>query len=157
MTLSQSYRAHRLLADRVPDDGNVSGYCFLLPSEFICRWISRDETIHVWWDEGQIMKVINQKKQPNNSRFCSLVSFTKLKSHEKENIHPTALSPNISSLEDETKISSFLTCNQKKNQIFYMLLQYKSDKIFDLAFEENRSLLSSMTAKICLKMLMKSS
>ena len=46
---SESYIAHRLLADRVldHDDGNVSGYHFLLPSEFICCWISRDEGIHV--------------------------------------------------------------------------------------------------------------
>ena len=30
----------------------------------------------------------------------------------------------------------------------YMLWQYKLDKNFDLIFEENRSLISSMTAKI---------
>ena len=43
-----------------------------------------DVGIHVLmvlWDEGQIMKVINLKKQPKNSRFYSLVSFTK--PHEK--------------------------------------------------------------------------
>ena len=34
-----------------------------------------------------------------------------------------------------------------------MLWQYKLDKNFDLNFEENRSLLSSMTTKICFKML----
>ena len=34
-----------------------------------------------------------------------------MKSHEKESIHPIALSPNISSLEVETKISSFLIYN----------------------------------------------
>ena len=39
---------------------------------------------------------------------------------------------------------------------FYMLLQsYKLDKKFNLKFEENRSLFSSMTAKIDFKMLMK--
>ena len=80
-----------------------------------------------------------------------------MKSHEKESIHPIALSPNISSLENETKSPSIFICNEKKNQIFYMLWQYKLDKNFNLTFEENRSLLSSMTAKICLKMLMKSS
>ena len=82
---SESYTAHMRLADRVLDDGNVSGYCFLpvLPSEFkfICSscWISRDEGIHFqpWWDEGQIMKVIDLKKQPKNSRFYSLVLCTK--------------------------------------------------------------------------------
>ena len=42
-----------------------------------CRWISRDEGIHVWWDEGQIMKVIDLKKQPKNSRLNLLVSSTK--------------------------------------------------------------------------------
>ena len=80
-----------------------------------------------------------------------------MKSHEKESIHLIALSPNISSLENETKSPSIFICNEKKNQIFYMLWQYKLDKNLDLTFEENRSLLSSMTAKICFKMLMKSS
>ena len=37
-----------------------------------------------------------------------------------------------------------------------MLWQYNLDKYFDLTFEENRSLLSSMTAKTSFKMLMKS-
>ena len=38
--------------------------------------------------------------------------------HEKESIHPNTLYPNISSLEDETKSSFFIICNQKKNQTF---------------------------------------
>ena len=79
-----------------------------------------------------------------------------MKSHEKESIHPIALSPNISSLENETKSPLILICNEKKNQIFYMLWQYKLDKTFVLTFGENRALLSSTTAKICFKMLMKS-
>ena len=37
-----------------------------------------------------------------------------------------------------------------------MLWQYKLDKKNDLNFEENSSLLSSMTAKTCFKMLMES-
>ena len=83
------------------------------------------------------------KKQAKNSRFYSLVSFTNhMKSHEKASIHPIVLSPNIFSLEDETKSPSILICNEKKNQIFYMLCQYKLDKNFNLTFEENRSLLS---------------
>ena len=56
--LSESYRAHRLLADRVLDNGNVSGYCSLLPNEFICRF-----TFTIWWEECQIMEVIDLKKQ----------------------------------------------------------------------------------------------
>ena len=80
-----------------------------------------------------------------------------MKSHEKESIHPIALSPNISSLEDEPKSPSILICKEKKNQIFYLLWQYKLDKNFNLTFRENSFLLSSMTAKICFKMLMKSS
>ena len=79
-----------------------------------------------------------------------------MKNHEKESIHPIALSPNISSFEDEIKSLSVLICNEKKNQIFYMLWKYKLDKKFYLTFEENRSFLYSMTAKICFKMLMKS-
>ena len=69
-------------------------------------------------------------------------------------IHPVALTPNFSSLEDETKSSLFLISNKEKNWIFYMLLQYKLIKNLNLTFEENRSLLSSMTAKMCFKMLM---
>ena len=81
-----------------------------------------------------------------------------MKSHEKESIHPIALSPNTSLLEGETKSSSVLICNKKnlKNQIFYMLWQYKRDKNFHLTFEENRSLLSLMTVKKCFKIMMKS-
>ena len=60
-------------------------------------------------------------------------------------------------VENQTKNPSILMCNEKKNQIFNMLWQYKLDKNFDLTFEENISLLSSMTAKMCFKMLMKSS
>ena len=44
-------------------------------------WTSRGEGIHVRWDEGQIMKVIDLKKQAKNSRFYSLVLFTR--PHEK--------------------------------------------------------------------------
>ena len=61
---SESYRAHGLQADRVLDEGNISEYCLLLPSEFICCWISFDEGFHVWWNQGQIIKVINLKKHP---------------------------------------------------------------------------------------------
>ena len=42
------------------------------------------------------------------------------------------LSPNISSLEDETKSALILICNEKKNQIF--MWQYKLDEIFNLTF-----------------------
>ena len=102
------------------------------------------------------MIIIYLKKQPKNSRFYSLVSFTK--PHEKpwKRKHSSNLSPNISSLEDETKSQSTLICSEKKNQIFYMLWQYKLDKKFNPTFKENRFLLSAMHVKICFKMLMKS-
>ena len=77
-----------------------------------------DEEIRVLWNECQIMIIIYLKKQPKNSRFYSLVSFTK--PHEKpwKRKHSSNLSPNISSLEDETKSQSTLICSEKKNQIF---------------------------------------
>ena len=53
--------------------GNCSKYCLLLPNESYVA----GEGIHVWWDEGQIMEVINLKKQAKNSRFYSLVLFTR--------------------------------------------------------------------------------
>ena len=40
---------------------NVASYLVNL-----CCWILCDEGIHVWWDEDQIMKVINLKKQPKS-------------------------------------------------------------------------------------------
>ena len=68
---------------------------------------------------------------------------------------------NISSLEDETKrlakVHQFCSAMRRRIRFFYMLWQYKLDKNFDLTFEESGSLLSSMTANICFKMLMKSS
>ena len=84
------------------------------------------------------------------------VKIMKVKDIKKQE-KPIALSPNISSLEDETKSPSISICKEKKNQIFYLLWQYKLDKNLDLTFEENIALLSSMTAKTCFKMLMKSS
>ena len=91
-----------LLADRVLDDGNVSGYHFLLTSEFICCWIFRYEGIRVQLDEDQIMKVIHLRKQTKNSRIYSLVLFSTMftKPHEKpwkECINPIALSPKLDS------------------------------------------------------------
>ena len=92
----------------------------------ICGWISRDEGIHVWWDEGQIMKVINLKKQPKNSKFYSLVSFTKAPEKPWKRKHssdcfvgiiwllclPTFLHSRM-----RPKVT-ILICNEKKNQIF---------------------------------------
>ena len=80
------------------------------------------------------MKVINLKKQAKNSRLYSLVSFTR----PREKPRKRKLSSNC--FENETKSSSIFICNEKKNQIFYMLWQCKLDKKIDLTFEENRSL-----------------
>ena len=77
-----------------------------------------------------------------------------MKSHEKESIHPIALSPNISSLENETKSPSIFICNEKKNQIFYMLWQYKLDKKIRSNLQRKQILGFLMIAKIYLKMLM---
>ena len=130
----------------------------------ICGWISRDEGIHVWWDEGQIMKVINLKKQPKNSKFYSLVSFTKppeicWKAMEKKAFiwllcwdHLIALSPNISSLKDETKSHNF-DLQWEEESDFYMLWQYKLDKYFNLTFEENSSFNFFVIFNDCLDML----
>ena len=73
-----------------------------------------DEGSHVWWDEGKIMKIINLKRQPKISRFYHWYCLqSHMKGDEKESlsIHLIALSPNISSLEDETKSSLFLIRN----------------------------------------------
>ena len=134
-TLTESYRAHRLLADRVLHDGNFSGYSSLLPSAFTCRCLLLDEGIHVWWDEGQIMKVIYLMKQPKKSRFYSLVSFTK--PQEK---------PWKRKYSSHCFVSQhFLTWGWDQNFVIFLLWQYKLDKNFNLTFEKNRSLLSPMS------------
>ena len=117
----------------------------------ICGWILRGEGIHIQWDEGQIMKVIYLKKQAKNSRFYSLVSFTR--PHEKpwKRKH-SSNSPTFLHLRMRPKAHRL----GEENNFFYMLWQYKLDKNFYLTFEKNWSLLSSMTAKICFKILMKS-
>ena len=40
--------------------------CYPVNSYLVCHWISRDENLHVQLNEGQIMKVIDLKKQPKN-------------------------------------------------------------------------------------------
>ena len=50
----------------------------------------------------------------------------------KWNLLKNCLVSDISSLEDEINSPSVLICNEKKNQIFYMLWQYKLDKNFNL-------------------------
>ena len=119
----ESYRAHRLLADSVVCDRTwkVSGYCFLLPREFICCWIWCDEGIYILCtgNKGPIMKVVYLKKQPKNPRFYYLVSFTEphvkplaLESYGinafffmawKRKHLSYCLSLNISSLQNETE------------------------------------------------------
>ena len=85
------------------------------------------------------------KEASKEFKIYSLVSFTTPHEKAMKQKAIVPLSPNISSLEDENRSSSFLICNYKKNQIFYTLWQYKLDKNINLNFEENRSLLSSMT------------
>ena len=143
--LSESYRAHRLLADRVLDDGNFSDYCLLLPSE---SYVAGSRVMKEFTFGGMKVRLWRSWILRSNQRIQDFIhwyhSQSHMKSHEKESIHPIALSPNISSVENETKSPLILICNEKKNQIFYMLWQYKLDKNFNLTFKENRSLLSSI-------------
>ena len=135
--LSESYRAHRLLAVRVLGDGNVSRYCFLLPSESARPWVSRDEEIHVLWDEGQILKVIDQQKQPQNSRFYSLVLFTKPYEKRWKRSSHCFVSQHFFTWGLDQKIMVFdlhWFCNEKENQIFFMLLRYKLNKKINLTW-----------------------
>ena len=162
-------------------------------------WIWHGKKIHILCDEGQIMKVINLMKQAKNSKFYSLVSFTR--PHEKP--WKRKHSSHQAVAQGTWFVSLFLhICDSKKKHWhariariaktfdkiwylwplptshcfvsqdcltwgwdqksinfdlqFYMLWQYKLDKNFDLTFREKRSLLSSMNAKICFKMLIKS-
>ena len=96
---------------------------------FISCWISRCEGIHGWWDEGQIMKIItgNLKEQAKNLRFYSLVLFTR--PHEKQWKRKHSSNCFVSQhfftwgWASETKSQLILICNEKKNQISYMMWQ----------------------------------
>ena len=85
------------------------------------------------------MKVICLKKQPKSWRFYSAALFTKPHKKQWNRKHS---SPNISSLEVllrmRLKVHCFWSCNWtwKKNQIFWMLLQYKLDKNFNLTLRK---------------------
>ena len=66
-----------------------------------------------------------------------------MKSHEKESIHPIGLSPNISSLEEETKGPLILICNEKRIR-FLHAVAIQAGQNFNLTFEENRSVSSKL-------------
>ena len=66
--------------------------------------------------------------------------------------HLIALSPNISSLKDETKSHNF-DLQWEEESDFYMLWQYKLDKYFNLTFEENSSFNFFVIFNDCLDML----
>ena len=58
---------------------------FRLPSEFICWWISCNEGIHIWWDEGQIVCWVGWKsncllggKKTSWSSNCECLQCTKV-------------------------------------------------------------------------------
>ena len=82
-----------------------------------------------------------------------------MQSHEKESIHPIALSPNCWTflhLRMRPKVHHFdLQWEEGSDFLHAVAIQAGTGKNFNLTFEENRSLLPSMTAKICCKMLMK--
>ena len=93
--------------------------------------------------------------------FIGIVYKATWKAKTKKAFFPLLCLPTFLHLrmsQDETKISKFLIYNEFIFRFFTldMLLQYKLDKKFNLTFEENKSLLSSTTNKICFKMLMKS-
>ena len=135
-SVSESFRAHILLADRVLADRNISGYCFLLPSEFICGWISLDEGIHVWWDEGQIMEVINLiKNQPTKEfkiLFIGIVYKATWKVIKKKAFILLHCLPTFLHLRRRPKVHCFCQWSAIRTRIWFfnMLLQYKLDQLF---------------------------
>ena len=130
--LAESYRAHGLF--KFSWQTRSSWWWKRLRISFsatqwiICRWISLDGGIRVWWDEGQYEA--HQSKEATKDFIHWYCLQSHMNSHEKESFHPIAFTPNIFSLEDETKSSLYLICKQKKNQNFYMLLQHKLENDF---------------------------
>ena len=122
-----THKAHRLLADRNLDDGICSQYCFLLPSE---SYVAGSRVVNKFTLDGMKVRLWKSLIWSSKQRMQDFIHWYSLqghmKSHEKERIHPIALSPNISSLDYENKSPSILICNEKKNKIFYKLWQYKS-------------------------------
>ena len=114
----------RLLANRVLGDGNISGYYFLLPSEFKFCWISCGEGFHVLWLQfgmtvrlrGTIASVINLKKQPKNSRFYSLVLFTKPDKKPWKRKHSSHCF-----VSQQVRIMRFITYHYFDNLIFMII------------------------------------
>ena len=107
------------------------------------------------------MKVIYLKKQAKNARFNSLVLFTRPHEKPRKRKHSSNffVSQHFFTWEWDQKSIYFHLQWEEESDFLHAVAavwQYKLDKNFDLTFEENRSLLSSMAAKICLKMLMKS-
>ena len=62
--LSESYRAHRLSADRVLEDGNFSGYCFLLPRESYVAGsrMVKEFTFRLWRSSTRIKEASKEFK-----------------------------------------------------------------------------------------------
>ena len=82
--LSESYRTHcrQTFSWQSSWWWRLLRILFLATQWIICYWILHGERIHVWCDEGQIMKVIDVKKQAwAKNSFYSLISFTR--PHEK--------------------------------------------------------------------------
>ena len=112
----------------------------------ICRWISRDEGIVGWRSdyEGHQSKEATKKFK---IFFIGIVYKATWKAMKKKAFIWLLCLPTFLHLRMRPKSIDFAlhwVCNEKKNQIFYMLWQYKLDKNFDLTFGESRSLLSSM-------------
>ena len=167
--LSERCRAYRLLADRVLDDSDGK---HLRISFSATQWIHMLLDIAQWrnsrsvgWRSDYEGHWSKEATKEFKILFIGIVYKATWKDMKKKAFVwllclPTFLHLRNQWAWDQKSINRWnwwkLICNEKKHLFFYMLWQYKLDKNFNVSFQENRSLLFSMTAKICFKMLMKS-
>ena len=124
------------------------------------QWIHTSLDL-VWWRNSRLVGWRSDSEGPWSKEatkefkilFSGIVYKATWKAMKKKAFIPLLCLPTFLHLRMRPKVYCFWSAI-KRNQIFYMLFQYKLGNNFNLTFEENRTLLSSMNAKICFKMLL---
>ena len=126
----------------------------------ICPWIWRDKGIHVWWDEGQIMKVIHQKKQPKSSRFYLLVSFTKPheKSWKRKHSSNGFVSQHFFTWGWDQKSLGFCLQSEEESEFLHAVVKQAGQTFQSYLWRKQIFVIFNdcQAAKICFKILLKS-
>ena len=132
LSSSESYRSHRLWADRVLDDGNVWGYCFLLPSE---SDVARSGMMEEFTFVGTKVGLWRSSIYRSNQRIQDFIHWyhlqSHMKSHENKSIHSCFVSQH------------FLTWGWDQKFIIFDMqleLEEESDFLHDVAIQAGQNL-----------------